>query len=211
VDPESTVLAGAESTGGIMVGGYSLDVDLELRTFPSSDRDFGAFAHVTLLDLAEPRSPEAFQRRLRSRYPAAIVKVQVELARHGEGPSVWYAFRSGSVGAAPIVPVNEAPAWAIVDDERRFVEVSPALAAIIELPAAMIVGHAVEEFGGPDDPTIRSDLLRLWKDFQTTGAIASTVRFNFGDGRPRELGYRLIADAAGPGRHRLTVWELATD
>jgi PAS domain-containing protein len=191
--------------------GYPLDVDLELRTFPSSDRDFGRFARATLLELAEPRSPEGLQRRLRSRYPAAIVKAQVELARHGEGPPIWYAFRSGSVGAAPAVPVNEAPAWAIVDDERRFVEVSPALAAIVELPADMIVGHHVEEFGSPDDPTIRSDIVRLWKDFRTTGAIASTVRFNFGDGRPRELGYRLIADAAGRGRHRLTVWELATD
>ena len=194
-----------------MVEGYPLDVDLELRTFPSSDRDFGHFARATLLELAEPRSPEGLQRLLRSRYPAAIVKAQVELARHGEGPPVWYAFRSGSVGAAPAVPVNEAPAWAIVDDERRFVEVSPALAAIIELPAAMIIGHPLEEFGSPADPTIRSDILRLWKDFRTTGAIASTVRFNFGDGRPRELGYRLIADAAGRGRHRLTVWELATD
>ncbi len=101
-----------------MVGGYPLDVDLELRTFPSSDRDFSRFARATVLELAEPRSPESFQRRLRSRYPAAIVKVQVELARHGEGPPVWYAFRSGSIGAAPVVPVNEAPAWAIVDDER---------------------------------------------------------------------------------------------
>ena len=194
-----------------MVEGYPLDVDVDLRTFPSSDRDFGRFARAALLDLPEPRSPEALQRRLRSRYPAAVVKIQVELARHGEGPPVWYAFRSGSVAAAPSVPVNEAPAWAIVDDERRFVEVSPALAAIVELPAAMIVGHPIEEFGSPDDPTIRSDIVRLWKDFRTTGAIASTVRFNFGDGRPRELGYRLIADAAGRGRHRLTVWELATD
>jgi PAS domain-containing protein len=194
-----------------MLAGYPLDVDLELRTFPSSDRDFGRFARATLLELGEPRSPEGLQRRLRTRYPAAIVKAQVELARHGEGPPIWYAFRSGSVGAAPAVPVNEAPAWAIVDDERRFVEVSPALAAIVELPADMIVGHRVEEFGSPDDPTIRSDIVRLWKDFRTTGAIASTVRFNFGDGRPRELGYRLIADAAGRGRHRLTVWELATD
>jgi len=74
-----------------------------------------------------------------------------------------------------------------------------------------LLGHQVEDFGSPDDPTIRTDIVRLWKDFRATGAIASTVRFNFGDGRPRELGYRLIADAAGRGRHRLTVWELATD
>ena len=194
-----------------MVEGYPLAVDLELRTFPSSDRDFGTFAQASVLELSGPGSPDVLQRRLRSRYPAAIVRAQVELARHGEGPTVWYAFRSGSVGVAPPVPVNEAPAWAIVDDERRFVEVSPALAAIIELPAARIVGHAVEEFAGPEDPTIRSDIVRLWEDFQTTGAIASSIRFNFGDGRPRELGYRLIADAAGRGRHRLTVWDLATD
>jgi len=194
-----------------MVEGYPLDVDLELRTFPSSDGDFGRFARASVLELTEPRSPDGLQRRLRSRYPAAVVKVQVELARHGEGPPVWYAFRSGSVGVSPTVPVDEAPAWAILDDERRFVEVSPALATIIELPADQIVGHQLEEFGSPDDLTIRSDIVRLWKDFKTTGAIASTVRFNFGDGRPRELGYRLIADAAGPGRHRLTVWDLATD
>jgi PAS domain-containing protein len=194
-----------------MVEGYPPDVDVELRTFPSSDRDFGRFASATLLDIAQPPSPEALQRRLRSRYPAAIVNAQVELARHGEGPTIWYAFRSGSVAAAPVVPVNEAPAWAIVDDQRRFVEVSPALAAILELPGDMIVDRPLEEFGGPDDPTIRSDIARLWKDFRTTGAIASTIRFNFGDGRPRELGYRLIADADGRGRHRLTVWELPTD
>ncbi|HYN69548.1 MAG TPA: hypothetical protein VEX41_05000 [Candidatus Eisenbacteria bacterium] len=186
-------------------------MDVDLRTFPSSDRDFGRFARAAWLEHAEPRSAEGLQRRLRSRYPAAIVKVQAELARHGEGPPVWYAFRSGSIGAAPAVPVNEAPAWAIIDDERRFVEVSSALAAIMELPETLIVGHQIEEFGNPEDPTIRSDIVRLWKDFRTTGAIASTVRFNFGDGRPRELGYRLIADAAGGSRHRLTVWELATD
>ncbi|MEZ0240550.1 MAG: hypothetical protein ACAH65_07110 [Chloroflexota bacterium] len=200
-----------EPLGGVMVEGYSLDVDVELRTFPSSDREFGHFTRTALLELREPRSAERLQRSLRSRYPTAIVKVQVELARHGEGPPVWYAFRSGSVGATPTVPVNEAPAWAILDDERRFVEVSPALAAIVELPAAMIVGHPIEEFGNPDDPNIRSDLVRLWKDFRTTGAIASTIRFNYADGRPRELGYRLIADAEGRGRHRLTVWELPTD
>lgn len=201
--PEPVGAAGGEA--------YALDVDVELRSFPSSDPEFGRFAHAALLELSEPRTAERLQRRLRSRYPAAIVQVQVELARHGEGPPVWYAFRSGSVGAAPAVPVNEAPAWAIVDDERRFVTVSPDLAAIVELPAPMIVGHLIEEFGNPDDPTIRADIARLWDEFRATGAIASTLRFNRVDGSPRELGYRLIADAGGSGRHRLTVWELPTD
>jgi PAS domain-containing protein len=197
--------------GILAVDGHSLDVAVELRTFPSADHDFGRFVRAALVELEKPGSADALQRRLRSRYPAAVVKVQSELARHGEGPPVWYAFRYGSAGAAPAQPVNDAPAWAVIDDERRIVEVSPALAAIIELPEAAILGRPLEEFGNPADPTIRSDIVRLWKAFRTSGAIASTVRFNYADGRPRELGYRLIADADGRGRHRLTVWDLATE
>jgi PAS domain-containing protein len=186
-------------------------VEIELRTFPSSDRDFGRFARSVSTELRDPPSPEALQSRIRARYPAAIVQVQSELARHGDGPPIWYVFRSGSLDRMPDVPVNEAPAWAIVGDDRRFVEVSPALAEIVEIPAALIVGHRLEEFGNPADPTIRSDIARLWQSFRDSGSLASSIRFNYGDGRPRELLYRLIANAAGPGRHRLTVWERSTD
>ena len=119
---------------------------------------------------------------------------------------MWYAFRTAAIGMPAIddAPAAE-PAWAILDDERRFVEVSPALAKIAELPARRMVGRQIEEFSNPADPTIRDDIARLWAEFRAGGALASTLRFNYADGRPREVAYRIDADADGPGRHRLSV------
>ena len=169
------------------------------------------FALKACGSLAPPRTPEALQRALRDRYPAAIVTVQQELARHGDGPIVWYAFRTGAVGTPAIddSPAAEELAYAILDDERRFLEVSAALARIAELPARRMVGHVIEEFSNPADPTIREDIARLWAEFRSGGSLASTLRFNYADGRPREVAYRIIADADGPGRHRLSVHVLA--
>lgn len=185
---------------------YPHAVDVKLHAFPSRDREFLEFAQAALNVLAEPRTTEALQRALRIRYPAAVVTQQAELARHGEGPTVWYAFRTAAIGAPAIgadLPDNDA--WAIVDDDRRFVEVSRAFARIVELPPRRIVGNRIEDFSSPDDPTIRDDIARLWAEFRDGGALASTVRFNYADGRPRELAYRLVADEGGPGRHRLSI------
>jgi PAS domain-containing protein len=181
-------------------------VDVKLHSFPSRDREFLEFAQAAFNVLAEPRTIEALQRALRVRYPAAVVTEQAELARHGDGPIVWYAFRTAAIGVPPIgvdEPAREA--WAIIDDERRFVEVSPELARIVELPARRMLGHRIEEFSNPADPTVRDDITRIWTEFRDGGAISSTVRFNYLDGRPRELAYKLTADDDGPGRHRLTV------
>lgn len=189
-----------------MVRDYIPPVDVKLHAFPSRDRDFLDFAQAAFNVLAEPRTTEALQRALRVRYPAAVVTEQAELARHGDGPVVWYAFRTAAIGIPPIGADAEEPeAWAIVDDERRFVQVSPALAKIVELPARRILGHRIEDFSNPADPTVRDDIARLWTEFRDGGALSSTVRFNYLDGRPRELAYRLAADDDGPGRHRLTV------
>jgi PAS domain-containing protein len=187
-------------------------VDVKLHAFPSRDREFMEFAQAACAVLPVPQTPAALQRALRVRYPAAVVTEQAELARHGDGPIVWYAFRTAAVGAPGL---DSAPdrlgAWAILDDERRFVEVSAALARIAELPARGMVGHVIEDFSNPDDPSIRDDIGRLWEEFRSSGALASTLRFNFADGRPRELAYRLVADVDGPGRHRLTVRVLPTE
>jgi PAS domain-containing protein len=181
-------------------------MDLRLNAFPSLDREFVEYVQAAWAELPEPRSPEALQDALRARYPAAIVTVQDELARHGEGPIVWYAFRTGAVGTPAIDDAQEPePAWAILDNDRRFLEVSPRLARIAELPARRMVGHQIEEFSNPADPTIREDIARLWDEFRVGGTLASTLRFNYADGRPRELAYRLVADADGAGRHRLSV------
>jgi PAS domain-containing protein len=181
-------------------------VDVRINSFPSRDREFVDYVGSAWAGLPEPKSPAALQRALRARYPAAVVTVQEELARHGDGPTVWYAFRTAALG---VPAFEERPddhdAWAIVDAERRFLVVSPGLARIAELPARRMVGHAIEDFSNPADPTIRDDIARLWAEFRSAGALASTVRFNHADGRPRELAYRLVADADGPGRHRLSV------
>jgi PAS domain-containing protein len=181
-------------------------VDVRLHAFPSRDREFVEYVEAAWAALPAPRTTEALQHALRARYPAAIVTVQNELARHDEAPVVWYAFRTAAIGTPAIddEPRSDG-AWAILDDERRFLEVSPALAKIAELPVRRMVGHQVEEFSNPVDPTIREDIVRLWTEFRSGGALASTLRFNYADGRPREVAYRLDADADGPGRHRLSV------
>ena len=181
-------------------------MDVKLHAFPSRDREFLEFAQAAFNVLAEPRTTDALQRALRVRYPAAVVTEQAELARHGEGPLVWYAFRTAAIGMPAIgAEPADGDAWAIVDDERRFVVVSPVFAKIVELPARRILGNRIEDFSNPDDPTIRDDIARLWAEFRDGGALASTVRFNYADGRPRELSYRITADDDGPGRHRLVI------
>lgn len=181
-------------------------MDVKLHAFPSRDREFVEFARAAWAVLPVPRSAEALQRALRVRYPAAVVTEQAELARHGDGPSIWYAFRTAAAGTPNVEHKAErSGAWAIVDDDRRFVEVSASLARIAELPARRMVGHMIEDFSNPADPTIRDDIARLWSEFRSGGSLSSTLRFNYADGRPRELAYRLVADADGPGRHRLTV------
>jgi PAS domain-containing protein len=181
-------------------------VDPQIHAFPSRDSEFVAFAKAALAAVPEPKDPDVLQQALRARYPAAVVTVQEELARHGDGPIIWYAFRTAAIGSAGTTDVSDdGPAFAILDNERRFLEVSLDLARIAELPAGRMVGHQIEEFSNPADPTIREDIVRLWSEFRSSGTLASTLRFNYRDGRPRELAYRLVADAAGPGRHRLTV------
>ena len=181
-------------------------MDVKLHAFPSRDREFLDFAESALASLPEPRSVEALQHAIRQRYPAAIVTQQAELARHGDGPIVWYAFRTAALGVPTRAEDLEAPeAFAILDDDRRFVEVSPALATIVELPARRLLGHRIEDFSNPGDPTIRDDIARLWTEFRATGGLSSTLRFNYADGRPRELAYHLTADGDGEGRHRLVV------
>lgn len=181
-------------------------MDVNLHAFPSRDREFVEFAQAAWAVLPEPRSTGALQRALRVRYPAAVVTEQAELARHGDGPVVWYAFRTAAIGAPSLEGGRDRTgAWAIVDSERRFLEVSPAFARIAELPTRRMIGRWIEDFSNPADPTIRDDIARLWEEFRSSGTLASTVRFNYADGRPRELAYRLVADADGPGRHRLTV------
>ncbi len=184
--------------------------DVHLRSFPSDDRTFYAFSRAVLLRTVRS-TPGELQAALRERYPAAIVRVQDELARRGDA-LVWYAFRYGSIADAPLTAPfdwsGDDVAEGIVDDERRFVAVDDALAAIVELPRDLILGRALEDFTNPEDPMIREDMIRLWAEFVSTRLAESTIRFNRADGRPRELAYRIVADDPVAGRHRLRVREI---
>src|SRR5207302_5960346 len=128
---------------------YAVPVDVRLLAFPSGDREFGRYARAALTALGAEPTPEALQRSLRARYPAAAVSVQSELARHGAaGAVIWYALRTSVLGE-PLSTDRPVEAWAIVDDERRFLDVSPSLAAIVELPARRLPGHRIDDFGRP--------------------------------------------------------------
>lgn len=185
-------------------------MDVKLHPFPSGDRAFAEYAEEALRALdADARTPLELQRRIRRRYPAAAVVVQDDLARHGGGPTVWYVYRSGSATAeGRSLPPGSWPAWALIDDDRRFVEMSEEFAAIAEVPLSEMIGRRVEDFANPDDPTIQEDLLGIWRTFEQTGLLASTIRFNHADGSARELEYRLVANDPERGRHRLSIREI---
>ncbi len=186
---------------------------IQLHTFPSADTDFRLFARRALGDLPRP-TPDALQRAIRERYPMAVVRAQQELARRGNGSGlVWYAFRHGLVGPSEEPADWDEPglAWGVVDDDRRFVDVNEALAEIVELPREAIVGHAIEEFTNPDDPTAVDDIAELWRQFLRSGTAESTIRFNRMDGTERHLAYRIVANEAGEGRHRVRVREVEPD
>ena len=187
-------------------------VDIQLRTFPSADPSFHAYACEALDTMKRP-STRGLQDNLRLRYPLAVVRAQEDLARRGAGPLVWYAFRYGTVANGPagvqLIDWDSAEiAWAIVDDERRFADLNEALASIVEQPRDTILGRALEDFANPDDPSIREDMDELWRQFVETRWLESSIRFNRKDGTPRQFAFRIVADDPEPGRHRLRVVEL---
>jgi PAS domain-containing protein len=189
---------------------------VRLRTFPSDDRAFAAFVEDASIASGDvPLSPERLQAAIRERYPAAVVRAQADFARTEPWESVWYAFRFGAIAPAPpdvdVDWTSPDVAWAVVDDDRRFLDLSESLADIMELDAERIIGHAVEEFVNPADPTMVEDLAVLWERFRAAGSAESTIRFNYADGRPRQLAYRISANADGPGLHRLLVRVIATE
>ena len=121
-----------------------------LQAFPTEDlafRRYVADAFAAVLADVETRpdailEPEELQLQLRERYPAAVVRPRETLAEPVDGDALWYVYRFGSI--APGIRWWEEPghAWAILDDERRFVEVSTSLTAIVEAPREALLGPA---------------------------------------------------------------------
>ena len=182
-----------------------LDRAIALRVFP---RDDGAFQADAESAMDGAPTPAGLQRALRARYPAAVVRPREDIADPEFGPAVWYVYRYGSARPVGRWWTEQSYPWAVLDDQRRFVDLSSSLAEIVEAPVEMILGQQVEAFSNPDDPTARDDVEALWAEFRRAGQLDATLRFRRLDGTEREIEYHLVANAAGPGRHLATVREV---
>jgi PAS domain S-box-containing protein len=187
-----------------------------LQAFPAQDiafRRWVAEAFAGLIADVETRGdsllePEDLQVRLRERYPAAIVRARDALADPGPGDTLWYVYRFGSV--SPGIRWWEEPghAWAILDDERRFVEVSTSLTSVVEATRDALLGRQVEDFANPEDVSAADDMRALWQELTRNGELHATLRFRRLDGSPRELEYHVTREGAGPERHLAVVREI---
>jgi len=190
-----------------------------LQIFPAEDVAFrrhvlAALEAMRAVVVARPArrlrvlEPQDLQWRLRERYPAAVVRARDPLADPGTDETVWYVYRFGSVTPGRHWWDEPGHAWAILDDERRFLEVSTSVAEIAEVPAELLRGRPIEAFSNPADISARDDVAALWGVLRETGVLHSTLRFRHLDGTPREIEYHVTRDGAGPGRHLAVVREI---
>jgi PAS domain-containing protein len=196
------------------------DLRPRLQIFPAEDVAFRrhVLAAVEAMRTAMDAGPSTrrlrtfeardLQWRLRERYPAAVVRERETLADPGTDETLWYVYRFGSVTPGRRWWEEPGHAWAILDDERRFVEVSTSLTEIAEVPADGLRGRLIEAFSNPEDVSAREDVAALWTTLRETGLLHSTLRFRHRDGSPREIEYHVTRDGAGPGRHLAVVREI---
>ena len=187
-----------------------------LQAYPAEDLAFrrcvaDAFAELLADVGARPNArleTADLQWRLRERYPSAVVRQRDPLADPGEGEDLWYVYRFGSVRPGRRWWEEPGHAWAILDDDRRFVEVSTSLAEIVEVPRELIIGRPVVAFANPGDVTVNADFDGLWAELLEKGELHATMRFARRDGSRREIEYHVTKDGAGPDRHLAVVREI---
>lgn len=187
-----------------------------LQAYPAEDLAFRRFVADAFAELvgeagAHPNARlEAadLQWRLRIRYPSAVVRERDALADPGGGEDLWYVYRFGSVRPGRRWWEEPGHAWAILDDDRRFVEVSTSLAEIVEVPRDMILGQPVTAFANPGDTSVGADFDGLWTELRERGELHATLRFGRLDGTLREIEYHVTRDGAGPDRHLAVVREI---
>ncbi len=187
-----------------------------LRAFPSEDVAFRRFVADAIAELLANGGsgadgdllPEDLAVRLRERYPSAVVRPRDALADPGDGQLVWYVYRFGAVMPGRRWWDEPGHAWAILDDDRRFVEVSTSLAEIVEVTRDDLLGCQVEAFSNATDVSVRDDVIALWAQLLEQGELHGTLRFRRLDGSPREIEYHVTRETAGPNRHLATVREI---
>jgi PAS domain-containing protein len=137
-----------------------------------------------------------------------VVRQRDALADPGEGEILWYVYRYGSVAPGRRWWEEPGHAWAVLDDSRRFVEVSRSLTEIVEQPPDAIHGRPIEAFANPDDVSAAEDVHALWSVLRDSGELHATLRFRYLDGSPRQIEFHVTRDGAGPGRHLAVVREI---
>jgi PAS domain-containing protein len=187
-----------------------------LRIFPSEDVAFRRFVDAVFEGMRVEaaavglgvQDPQQLQWRLRERYPAAVVRRREAIADPGEGETLWYVYRFGSIAPGRRWWEEPGHAWAVLDDERRFLETSTSLVEIVEAPREALLGRPIEAFSNPEDVSAPADVEAMWAELRRRGELHSTLRFRRNDGSPREIEYHVTRDGAGPGRHLAVVREI---
>jgi PAS domain-containing protein len=170
-----------------------------LLCFPPYDVVFARLAADRLAALPE-RDPGALQAALRTTFCDAVVRRRDSLASLGGGEA-WYAYRDGRYSPfTDDTPWWDAPdvARLEIDDEGRYVGANEAALALIGVDAE---GLAQLRSGDLTDAATRPTVPWLWQLLQDVGELHSTSRLVTPDGRQVPVEYRMLLDAAGPGRH----------
>jgi PAS domain-containing protein len=170
-----------------------------LLCFPPYDVVFARLAAERLAALPT-KDPDALQTDLRATFADATVRRREPLASLGRGEA-WYAYRDGRYSPfTDAAPWWEAPDVARfeIDAGGRYVGANEAALALIGVDAE---GLREIRSGDLTDAATRPTVPWLWQLLQDVGVLHSTSRLVTPDGRKVPVEYRLLLDAAGPGRH----------
>lgn len=170
-----------------------------LLCFPPYDVVFARLSAERLAALST-RDPDLLQADLRATYPDATVRRREALASLGRGEA-WYAYRDGRY--SPFT--SEEPWWEDpgvarleIDADGRYVAGNDAALELIGVDAE---GLATLRSGDLTDPATRPNVPWVWQLLQDVGELHSTASLVTPSGRRLPVEYRLLLDAAGPGRH----------
>lgn len=172
---------------------------ITLLCFPPHDE---VFARLSLDRLAAlPRTdPEVLQEALTSDFPQAVVRRRESIASLGRSEA-WYAYRDGRYS-----PFAVDLTW-LDDPATARLEISADGAYLAANAAALeLIGMDEAELrslrtGDLTDPAFGPRVTWLWQLLQDVGELHSTSVLLTPDGRHIPVEYRMVLDAAGPGRH----------
>ena len=173
---------------------------ITLLCFPFHDGAFVAIAtrHVAAMD--HP-TPARLQVGLQATYPKAVVRERESFATL-HGGEAWYVYRDGrySPFATEDTKWWEAAdsAFIVVDAETgKYVKANEAAAALVGLDqSSLLTLRAVDLL----DTGARKTVSWVVQLLQDVGELHSTAMLRTPDGRRIAVEYRLVRDAADPGR-----------